>query len=60
MKKEYLIVGVALVAAYFLLRSSTAVAGVGNGSIIINGRTYTPDASGYYRNDDGGVTRWYT
>lgn len=57
MKTEYMIVAAAVVAAYFIVRSSPAVAGQGGG-VVVNGRTFRPDASGYYRSDEGGVTRW--
>lgn len=61
MKTEYMIIAAALVGAYLLLRSGTARAASAGGSlggVVVGGRVYRPDANGYYRNDDGGVTRW--
>lgn len=60
MKTEYLILVAAAVGAFFILRSGTAKAAANGsaGGVVVGGRTYRQDASGYWRNDDGGVTRW--
>jgi len=58
MNKAYLIVAAAAVVAYMVLRSSPAVASSSVGGIVVNGRVFRPDANGYYRSDEGGVTRW--